>query len=295
MTLDKWDVLFETINYCNLHCPACPWHSTMTREKVMLQPDDFRKIFEHISPYARSICFYVMGEPLLNNNIFEYISTAHKAGIHTGISTNGMLLDQYINDVFTSGLDFIQIALDGMDAKTHESYRVGADFNKVMSNLKKLVQEKQLRDSTCPEIQIQTLISRQNENRLDEFKAFADNLGVSFSAKKMMFGKTEEIIRKNRKIFEPEQQKYRRLDNPNLIYFNEMDTCPQLKCITILCNGDVVPCCYDYDGEVIWGNLIKQTWPEVMDGKPRITFLEKRKLGQSDLCKTCDMSIEKNK
>lgn len=295
MIQEKLDVLLETVNYCNLRCPACPWHSTMTREKRVLLPQEFASIFEHISPYTRSICFYVMGEPLLNEHIFEYVRTAHDAGIHTGFSTNGMLLGEHMEDVFSSGLDFIQIALDGLDAQTHESYRIGSDFNRIVLNLWLLAHEKKKRGIKFPEIQIQTLISRQNEYRLMEFQAFADELGVGFSAKKMMFGKTGDVIDRNRAVFEPNQKNYRRLDNPDMLYYKDMEVCPQSKGLTILCNGDVVPCCYDYDGQVVLGNLIDQTWPEIMEGEAKKEFEQKRKLGRMPLCASCDMVTERKK
>lgn len=292
MSQNKIDILLETVNYCNLRCPACPWHNTMTREKRKLLPEEFLRIFEHISPYAKSICFYVMGEPLLNEHLFEYVKAAHEAGIHTGFSTNGMLLGKYIDDVFRSGLDFIQIALDGLEAETHERYRIGSDFSLIVENLRLLAQEKKTRGSELPEIRIQTLISRQNEYRLPEFRAFADELGIGFSAKKMMFGKTEDVIDKNRAVFEPEQKKYRRLDNSRLRYYKDMAECPQLNGITILCNGDVVPCCYDYDGKVILGNLIYQTWEEIVNGGTNKEFRKKRAERNVRLCASCDMVME---
>ena len=295
MNHKKMNVLLETVNYCNLLCPACPWHSTMTREKRSLLPAEFEKIFDHISPYANSICFYVMGEPLLNEHLFDFVLTAHKAGIHTGFSTNGMLLNTHIEDIFRSGLDFIQIAVDGLSAETHEQYRVGSDFATIMENLNLLAHEKKLRNSRRPEIHIQTLIRRQTEKQLPEFRAFAEQLGATFSAKKMMFGKTADIIRNNRVIFEPEQIKYRRLNNPNLKYFRDMGACPQLDSITILCNGDVVPCCYDYDGKVVLGNLIRQTWEEIVDSGKKAEFERKRCNNATSLCVTCDMAVEKTK
>ena len=295
MLQEKMDVLLETVNYCNLRCPACPWHNTMTREKRKLSPDEFSTIFEHIYPYTKSICFYVMGEPLLNENLFGYIKTAHDAGVHTGISTNGMLLGEHIDDIFNSGLDFIQVALDGLDAQTHESYRVGSNFNAIVSGLRQMVIEREKRNCKRPEIQIQTLISRENENRLMEFQTFADELGVGFSAKKMMFGKTEDVIRRNREVFEPTQMIYRRLDNPDLQYYKDMEICPQTKNLTILCNGDVVPCCYDYDGREILGNLIRQTLPEILQGDVKRAFDTKRNLGMAKLCASCDMAMERKK
>lgn len=295
MNQKKMDILLETVNYCNLHCPACPWYSTMTREKRTLLPEEFERIFEHISSYTKSICFYVMGEPLLNEHLFEYVLVAHKAGIHTGFSTNGMLLGEHIEDIFCSGLDFIQVALDGLESQTHESYRIGSDFSKIVSNLRLLVWEKKKRGSNLPKIQIQTLISRQNEYRLLEFQAFADELGVGFTAKKMMFGKTKDVISRNRAVFEPEQKKYRRLDNRDLLYYKDMVVCPQSKRLTILCNGDVVPCCYDYDGKVVLGNLIRQTWPEIVQGAIKKEFDRKRQQGDVEICASCDMVAEKKK
>ena len=287
------DVLLETVNYCNLRCPACPWHTTMTREKRTLLPNEYEKIIEHIAPYTRSICFYVMGEPLLNEHIFDYVKIAHDKGIHTGFSTNAMLLREHIDDVFSSKLDFIQIALDGLDSETHEKYRMGSDYSKVVSGLYALVSKKKEKGSNIPEIQIQTLINKNNEYQLDNFKAFAESLGIGFSAKRMMFGKTPEIANKNRILFEPEQMSYRRFNNINLIYYRDMEACPQLGNLTILCNGDVVPCCYDYDGQEILGNLISQTWSEIEEGNLRRSFLLKREAGEAELCQKCDLLVEK--
>lgn len=289
----KINILLEVVNYCNLRCPACGWHTTMTREKRKLLPEEFTRIFEQISPYAKSISFYVMGEPLLNEHLFDYILTAHNAGIRTAFSTNGMLLGEHIDDIFRSGLDYIQVALDGMDADSHERYRIGSDFSLIVENLRLLASEKKTRGSERPDIQIQTLITRQNEYQLPEFRKFADELGVGFHSKLMMFGKTEDVIDKNRPIFEPEQKKYQRLGNSGLSYYKDMTPCPQLNGMTILCNGDVVPCCYDYDGKVVLGNLVHQTWEEVVNGDAIKEFRREQKKRTASLCASCDLAMEK--
>lgn len=283
-------VLLETVNYCNLKCPACPWHTTMSRKKKILTPSEYSIIFSKVKNIAGTICFYMMGEPLLNPYLFQYIRTAHKVGIHTLFSSNGMLIDKYIDELFESGLDYIQIALDGFDKETHETYRVGSSFEHVKSNLFLLVAEKEKRFSDI-EIGIQTIVSCVNEGQLETLAEFSRELGLSFNAKKMTYGKTEDIIRVNKSKFEPQDLRYRR-DASDIRYYSQLEKCPQLnENLVILCNGDVVPCCYDYDGSIVFGNLLRDSVEEVLEGVERNRFLHSRKYGKAELCQRCDMVV----
>ncbi|MFA6215756.1 MAG: hypothetical protein WC768_04260, partial [Patescibacteria group bacterium] len=65
--------IIEPINFCNIRCVACPWHTVMRREKKSLSFDDFMIIFGKIKKDAKNITFYQMGEPLLNNDLFRMI------------------------------------------------------------------------------------------------------------------------------------------------------------------------------------------------------------------------------
>lgn len=287
----KKTVILETVNFCNLRCPACPCNTTMTRERKILQPSEFNIIFSKIRDIASSICFYFMGEPLLNPYIFDYIKIAHNAGIRTIISSNGMMIDKYINNFFTSGLDYLQIAFDGFDKTTHEAYRVGSSFEKVKDNIIKLSKAKSYRNLTLPDIRIQTIVNRMNENQLDDIGNFAKKHNISFATKKMTYGKTEDIININRKVFEPMNNEYRR-ESSKSIYYSEITECPQLiEYLVILSNGDVVPCCYDYNGSTVLGNLYENSIDSILNGTKRTCFENMKSSGNSMLCGKCDLII----
>jgi hypothetical protein len=59
----------------------------------------------------------------------------------------------------------------------------------------------------------------------------------------------------------------------------------------LLPNGDVVLCCMDYDLKHIIGNLLKQTYDEVMQGKPLMDLTainETPEFNKCSICKSCE-------
>lgn len=59
---------------------------------------------------------------------------------------------------------------------------------------------------------------------------------------------------------------------------------------TILANGDVVPCCYDLKGEVVFGNVLEESIFDIWNGEKMREFREKMFNGKVDsLCKKCIM------
>ena len=59
----------------------------------------------------------------------------------------------------------------------------------------------------------------------------------------------------------------------------------------LLPNGDVVLCCMDYDLKHIIGNLLKQTYDEVMQGKPLMDLTainEAPEFNKCSICKSCE-------
>ncbi len=125
----------ESTAKCNLFCPMC------LRERVYLPPRDmdfsvFRKIIDESAEFLEFAVPYGVGEPLLNPEIFDMIAYCRAAGIPTGISTNGTLLDETSSrKLIEAGLNYIIFAFDGATRKTFETYRKGADFDKVRANI----------------------------------------------------------------------------------------------------------------------------------------------------------------
>jgi len=60
--------------------------------------------------------------------------------------------------------------------------------------------------------------------------------------------------------------------------------------MTVTWNGDVVPCCYDYNGRFVLGNMREQTLSDIWNGEKiqslRREFIDNRV--ENELCKNCD-------
>jgi radical SAM protein with 4Fe4S-binding SPASM domain len=77
-----------------------------------------------------------VGEPLLNPELFDMIAYCTKAGIPTGISTNATVLsEEYSRKLIEAGLSHITFAFEGTKREIFETYRKGADFDKVRNNI----------------------------------------------------------------------------------------------------------------------------------------------------------------
>lgn len=291
--------IIEATNVCNHRCPLCPWHTLMKRKLEYLSYENFEKIFEKIEKHAEAISFYLMGEPFLNRDIFRMIKLCADKNIKTHISSNGMLVEDMIDKILDSGLSSIQITLDGFRPETHEKYRVGSDFQKVIRGIKCLTKKREMMGKKSPKISIQTLIFKFNENEIRDIENFAKENGVdNFSVKSPNMGRG--IMEKDEfaKVFLNESEEYKeynRTDIDNKKFYKNKKYCPQFSNGVVLVNGDVVPCCFDYDGEAVFGNILDKKLEEIWKGKKREKFIGDYLNKKNILCNRCDFLDELGK
>lgn len=291
--------IVEATNVCNHRCPLCPWHTLMKRKLEYLSYDNFEKIFEKIEKHAEAISFYLMGEPFLNRDIFRMIKLCANRNIKTHISSNGMLVENFIDEILDSGLSSLQITLDGFRAETHEKYRVGGNFQKVIKAVKDLTEKRKIVGKKYPIISIQTLIFKFNENEISDIENFARKHGVNhFSIKSPNMGRDSLGKNEFSKTFLNESEEYKeynRIDINNKKFYKNKEYCPQFSNGVILVSGDVVPCCFDYDGEATFGNILHEKLEEIWRSKKREKFLKDYFNKKNALCNRCDFLDELGK
>lgn len=113
-------VLLSITENCNSkckHCRAIKYHSEVDFDKA-------RKIIDKISKEAK-IVNITGGEPLLYPQIFQLIKyIKEKTPLKASLSTNGYLLDKKTVATFKKlSLDGINISLDSIQSKKHDSFR----------------------------------------------------------------------------------------------------------------------------------------------------------------------------
>lgn len=292
--------IVEVTNACNQKCPACPWHSVMKRDIDFLTFEKFQEVLGKIEKYAKNISFYLMGEPFLNKDIFKMIRLCNEKGINTLISSNAMLVGNHIDEILNSGLTTLQLTMDGFTKESHEKYRVGSNFELVKDNIKKISEEKRERGLKKPEIHIQTLLFEHNKNELKTIENFAREIGVDkysvkFPTVSAGYGDekrgdfVKEFMLKEKNVEGYDRTK----EGDEKRFYKNQSFCPQLTHCVVLVNGDVVPCCFDFDGSAKFGNIYEESLEKIWGNDKKRSFIKKFFYKANPLCNRCDMVDER--
>ena len=279
----------EVSSRCNLNCPECIiGMGKIKRKKDYLDSTVFEKLLNETSGQGFYVNLYFQGEPFLNQNIFEYILKAKAKKFYTVISTNAHFLNEENNKkIIDSKLDRLLVSVDGITRETYTCYRKNGQFNKVISGIKNLAQQKNIKKASHPLIVLQFLVHRKNEHELRDLKSFAKNLGVDMVQIKTMQFNSYESIEK----FLPLNEKYRR-------YKKGDDGVWRVKVITrgacfriwsqvvVTSDGNIVPCCYDKIPEHVLGNINEQTLTEIWKSE-KFDLVRKSLLSNKNTPKIC--------
>ena len=299
-------VTLEVSNICNLNCPMCGV-PRLKRDKGLMTLGDFKLIASKLPPNLRLLKLTYAGEPLLNKDIFAMIR--HYRGVNGSarirVSTNGTNLHAFDPaEILASGVDQIDVAIEGATARTHEDYRKGSDFEAVCAGVKTLCAEKKRQRSDSPKIVQMTLLSKKSVAELDEIKKLAASLGADELHLRYMaipgLGKKASDLKASIYSYINEEQRRKQVgeyaaEEPYGLYVRKGSTyrisgelrhCSSFLTPMIYYNGDVSVCCFDGEGAHVFGNLLKEDFETVASRIPAKAIFG-RKL---PLCKSCVLS-----
>lgn len=267
------EITIESTAKCNLYCPMCPRHIyTFDNENMDLEL--YKKIIQDCRDYVEFVWPYGIGEPMIHPNIFEMIRISRDAGIRTGMSTNGTLLDEKRADqLLECGLDYVILAFDGATKETYEKYRTGAVFEKTRANILGFLDKKLDRKSKMYVV-LQMVLLKDNISETEAYKQLWTIPGVD----EIRF-KRDEIQIEGSKIPGEEFKKQRH--NPcHLLWRGPL---------YVRYDGQAYPCCYMYDEPPI-GDLKTQSVMEVWNSEAMVKLREahiKGDVSAYPLCQTC--------
>lgn len=168
-------VQIETVNgVCTSRCTMYTF-SSWTRKKRVMPTEEFREILEKLAPHRHSIRFLTLhgcGEPLLDPTIADKIKLAKDLDYRgTGFATNSTeLRETTARRLLDAGLDTIICSIDGIKKKTHESIRVGTDFDAVVSNVINFI--KMRNESGQTRVMVRFIRQSANRDEWPEFHQF---------------------------------------------------------------------------------------------------------------------------
>ena len=241
-------VYVEISNLCNLRCAFCPGTK---RDKRAMTEAEFASLLPKLRPYSDYVYFHLMGEPLCHPKLGTFLQLAHDAGFKVILTTNGTLLHRQQALLLASpGLHKVNISLHAFEANDldmpFETYlRRCFEFGKAAEG-KLLVSYRLWNSGGADQLneQIQTALAHYFPRP---------------------WVQERRGIRIGQRVYLEHGDKF---DWPDMAAPDGGDRvfCYGLRDqIGVLCDGTVVPCCLDHEGDIPLGNLFTQELGEILE------------------------------
>lgn len=247
------EIALELTNYCNIKCIMCPVPN-LKRYRGFMDETIFRKSVKDISNESGFLFLpQGFGELFLHKKWYQLIELAHNSGIQPiVILTNGMLFNETNIPKLLNTVDAIIVTIDGLTAKTYESIRVNASLEKVTKNIKRFLEIRKHKET--PHLILRIIRMKETEKEIEPF--------YSYWSKRIGNG---DIIQISDCIDWAGNNTYRSVNEKQPR--KDRHPCRMLwKNLSIYYNGQVSPCCYDAEGELIIGNTLNQGIKEIWSG-----------------------------
>lgn len=274
-------VNIELSAYCGYKCIGCP-NTYMKRDKGSMSLELFENIVKEISDKIDIVYLANFGEPLLNHQAPKMLELLRDLPIKSVLSTTGAPLHSFKNLEFLTSLDELIISINGFDQETYAKHQKGGDLAKVLYGLEKLAPIMQSAETNYI---LQLVANRYNLEDIEKIDFFAKN--YSF----------DSIIIKSFNVMDNKQETFDEFIPKNSIFSrykervlgeNNQIKAPCKEWFVINWNGDVNPCCWNYEGDIIFGNVKKDGVFAVWNSNVARNFREKiARKEYIDICVNC--------
>lgn len=237
----------EITNVCNLKCKFCPGTK---REARFMDSESFALIAKKLRGHTQYIYLHLMGEPLLHPQLEEILAIAQSLSFKVIITTNGTLLHDREGLLLSSAaVHKINISLQSFEANT------GEGLEKYMEACLAFAKAAGEAGKLC-------VLRLWNKNGFESLNGkILEQIEGAFEKP---WEKSRGGMRLAPRVF---LEMGERFDWPSM----ELDSlgdgcfCYGLRDqIGVLCDGTVVPCCLDHDGDIALGNLLEAELDDIM-------------------------------
>ena len=272
-------IYLEISNVCNLNCAFCPG---TRRKPAVMQEDAFCRLLDRLRGWTDYLYFHLMGEPLCHPDLEKYLALA-AADFKVILTTNGTLLPQKQDMLLSAeGLHKVNISLHSFEAND-----IATSFEDYLSGCFSFGQAAQGKKIVCYRLWNQGGANEKNDAILKLMKHYFPDPWIQES----------RGTRIGQRVYLEYGDKF---DWPSLTAPEQTGKCfcyglkDQLG---ILCDGTVVPCCLDHDGDIPLGNLLLQPLDEILNSPKATAIYEGFRIGKAEenLCKRCGYAQRFNK
>ncbi len=185
-TLEKhpWiTVRMDITNKCNLRCIMCHYKEKeiYSRPALTITALQLKHILHDIAPYVSNIMLSCGFEPLVSKHFEDIVSMIHNDYPHMEIAlcTNAMLMDSKIRKILIEkNVTHLILSFEGVTRHTIEKIRVGADYDKIVGNIKAMRDLKLKFNRQFPLMFMDFVLMNSNIHEAPAFVRFCSELGI---------------------------------------------------------------------------------------------------------------------
>ena len=166
---------------CNQKCNFCFWKSSKIAAEAFKFPDmsfnDFVNVTER---YREAISLHLSGgEPFLHKNFFKMVEYAHSKKMYVSASTNGVELDDNIDELCRSHLGGINVSVDADNPNEYQKMHGSSrnTFYRVINNVSEVAARKK-RVMSKLHLSISYICCKDNYGKIPDMIDLARDLGV---------------------------------------------------------------------------------------------------------------------
>ena len=264
-------IYVEISNLCNLKCSFCPGTKRPGKRMTVAE---FSALLPKLRPYTDYLYFHLMGEPLCHPHLEEFLTIAEKQGFRVILTTNGTLLPKMHWLLEMPALHKVNISLHAFEANVggtslHDYVAGCLAFGKASAGRKLVVYR---------------LWNQGGQDALN--RKILEQLHEAFPAP---WEQKRQGIRMGEKTFLEYGDKF---DWPDL---SAQEGSCQVFCyglrdqLGVLCDGTVVPCCLDHEGDLALGNAFSQKLEEILNSPRAKSIYDgfSHRQAMEPLCRRC--------
>ncbi|MGQ9759485.1 MAG: radical SAM protein, partial [Candidatus Methanomethylicaceae archaeon] len=165
-----WNITYN----CNLRCKHC-YAEAGGSDHYEMGTAEAKKCIDELAEWGIVVLAFSGGEPLIRRDILDLAKHSKDLGIYTAIATNGVLLTkERCKELKESGIEYLQISLDGARAETHDSFRgVPGMFERTVQGIKNAVAEGFF-------VNVATTATRYNLSEVPQIIDLCESLGANW-------------------------------------------------------------------------------------------------------------------
>lgn len=231
----------ETTNICNHSCMFCPNRKLVRKRRFLERDLGMRVIKEAADMGIKKGGFFIMGEPLLNDETLDYYKYARDLGFDVlFLTTNGSLAtEEEIKRIFDSGVTSLKFSINAGSPESYKLIHGKDDYEKAMSALRFAYDYRNKHDIKC-RILSSFIVTKDNVDEIQmhyrNIKDYVDDFaffGMATFASSVL-DDTEEIKTE--------------FDSENVEHVDFQNTCPCsliVNSINVTCEGFLHLCVTD--------------------------------------------------